>query len=78
MGIYVEDVFLLSQLYFTFCEYQFAVVEQTENMTGNSRKSCIKFKKFRSSSAHRNLREMVKLKFTGISKVDLSFQLTII
>ena len=41
--------------------------------------SCIKFKKFRSRSAHHNdLREKIKIKFTGISELDLSFQFTMI
>ena len=41
--------------------------------------SCIKFKKFRSRSAHHNdLREKIKIKFTGISELDLSFQFTLI
>ena len=41
--------------------------------------SCIKFKKFRSRSVHHNdLREKIKIKFTGISELDLSFQLTMI
>ena len=41
--------------------------------------SCIKFKKFRSRSVHHNdLREKIKIKFTGISDLDLSFQLTMI
>ena len=41
--------------------------------------SCIKFIKFRSRSVHHNdLREKIKIKFTGISDLDLSFQLTMI
>ena len=41
--------------------------------------SFIKFKKFRSRLAHHNyLREKNKIKFTGISELDLSFQLTMI
>ena len=43
------------------------------------KQSCIKFKKFRSRSAHHNdLREKIKIKFTGISELDLSFQFTLI
>ena len=45
----------------------------------SSDQSCIKFKKFRSRSAHHNdLREKIKIKFTGISELDLSFQFTMI
>ena len=34
--------------------------------------SCIKFKKFRSRSVHHNdLREKIKIKFTGITELDL-------
>ena len=44
---------------------------------GGPKQSCIKFKKVRSRSVHHNdLREKIKIKFTGISDLDLSFQLT--
>ena len=40
--------------------------------------SCFKFKKFRSSTAHSNdLREKLKLKFIGHSKLELSSKLTV-
>ena len=42
MGIYVEQVFSLSQAlwqYLTFCDIQFAIVKQTKKMTGNPRQS---------------------------------------
>ena len=43
------------------------------------KQSCKKFKKFRSRSAHHNdLRKKIKIKFTGISELDLSFQFTMI
>ena len=41
--------------------------------------SCKNFKKFRSRSAHHNdLRQKIKIKFTSISELDLSFQFTMI
>ena len=77
----VTDVFsYLYSVYFRGTKESFSRKEINDPLVRSRlNQSCIKFKKFRSRSAHHNdLREKVKIKFTGISELDLSFQITMI